>query len=151
AAEISGDSARYGVGLNLDLPVDQLPERNVYRASLIRLERAKRAVEELTDVVVADVRSSLRNLKNARLTVRIQQQSLEVARQRLEFANESLRLGVASVDTEDIVDAQDALLSAQESLDSANASLRIQLLQLLRDTGTLRVDPEAGLLGTALQ
>ncbi|MEM6314141.1 MAG: TolC family protein, partial [Planctomycetota bacterium] len=151
ARQIDGRTAEYGVGLNLDLPVDRVAERNNYRAALIRLERAKRDVDELSDVVIADVRASLRNLRSARLTVRIQRQSLEVARQRLDYANESLRLGVDNVDTEDVVDAQDALLGAQESLDNAQSNLRIQLLQLLRDTGTLRVDPAAGVLGTALQ
>ncbi len=150
ASRLDGDEAQFEAGVTFDLPVDRLAERNAYRASLISLQRAQRNVEDLEQRVLADVRSAVRQLNNARLTVRIQLSGVEVAQQRLGYAQEALRLGVAGIDTEDVVDAQDALLSAQQRLDSAEASLKIQLLQYLLDSGTLRVDPQAGVLGTAL-
>ena len=71
-----------------------------------------------------------------------------MARLRLENANELLRLGKR--DNRDVVDAQNALLQSQENFEQANASLQIQVLRFLRDTGTLRVDPQAGAIGQAL-
>jgi hypothetical protein len=52
--------------------------------------------------------------------------------------------------TRDVVDSQTDLLNAQDRYDSAKAELQVQILTLLRDTGTLRLDPDAGSLGHAM-
>ena len=150
ARELDRDTALFGAGVAFSLPLDRVAERNDYRRSLIRLEQAQRAVDDLEARVTADVRQALRNVRQAEISVRISEANAEVARRRLEYAVEALRLGVAGVETVDVVDAQDALLSANQQLDAAKADLLTERLQLLRDTGTLRVDPAAGLLGTAL-
>jgi outer membrane protein TolC len=66
----------------------------------------------------------------------------------LDYANERLRQGKA--DNRDVVDAQNSLLSAQDAFAAAESALQIQVLQFLRDTGTLRVDPGAGAIGESL-
>ena len=71
-----------------------------------------------------------------------------MAKLTLENANELLRQG--KKDSRDFIDAQNALLSAQDSYEQANTVLQTQVLRFLRDTGTLRVDPDAGAIGTAL-
>ena len=148
ASAIDSRAFNYNAGLQLDLPLDRLAERNAYRASLVNLQRAVRAVESLGERVKADVRSAIRGIRLARETLLIQQKNIETARQRLEFANELLIIG-RSDDSRDVVEAQNALLSAQDSFEQARANLQIQILQFLRDTGTLRLDPAAGALGTA--
>ncbi|MBC8106144.1 MAG: TolC family protein, partial [Anaerolineae bacterium] len=70
----------------------------------------------------------------------------DLAQRRLDFANELLLQG-RSTDSRDVTDAQSSLLSAQDAYEQARADLQIQILQFMRDTGTLRVDPEAGTLG----
>ena len=40
--------------------------------------------------------------------------------------------------------------SAQDAFARAKADLQVQILQFLRDTGTLRVDPNAGVVGHVL-
>lgn len=149
AVEIVGDTARYSARLNLDLPVDRVSERNAFRRSLINLERRARAMQEQSEVVSAEVRRAQRGVRASELTLRIQLRNIEVASQRLDFANESLLAG-RSNDSRNVVEAQNALLSAQDAYDSARADQQVRLLQFLNDTGLLRVDPDAGSLGTAM-
>lgn len=150
AVEIVADSARYGARLNLDLPVDRLAERNAFRRSLITLQRRVRAMEEQAEVVAADVRRAQRGIRSSELSLKIQVRNIEVALQRLDFANDSLQAG-RSNDSRNVVEAQNALLNAQDAYDSARADQQIRLLQFLNDTGLLRVDPDAGTLGTAMR
>lgn len=149
AAEISGSTAQYEAGINLSWPLDRLRERNVYRASLISLERAQRGFVQTRDQIIADVRDSLRNIRSALAVLEIQQNGVALAQKRLDFSNELLIQGRAS-DNRDVVEAQNSLLQAQDGFDRARAEVQIQILQYLRDTGILRVDPSAGALGIAL-
>jgi outer membrane protein TolC len=147
--KIDSRTLDYDLGLSVDLPVDRLPERNTYRRALIAFERAQRGAIEVQENVLADVRSAERSIRSALYSVQIQQAGIELARQRLDFANESLLLGRVS-NSREVVEAQSSLLNAQDRFDQARADLQIQMLQYLRDTGTLRVDPDAGILGLAM-
>lgn len=149
ARKIDSRTLEYEAGLTLDLPIDRLPERNTYRAALIELDRAQRARVELEQTILSQVRAAQRSIRASQLSLEIQRRAIELARERLEFANESLLLGRLN-NSRDVVEAQRSLLSAQDSYDQARANLQIQLLQFLRDTGMLRVDPRAGALGLAM-
>ncbi|MGH7213240.1 MAG: hypothetical protein ACREIT_00445, partial [Tepidisphaeraceae bacterium] len=48
------------------------------------------------------------------------------------------------------VEAQSSLIDAQDRYEQARAQLQIQVLRFLQQTGTLRVDPQAGALGQAM-
>jgi outer membrane protein TolC len=148
-SEIDSRSLEYRAGVNLDLPVDRLAERNSYRRSLIFLERAQRSWSELRDTIVGQVRDDLRAIRSAESTLDIQQRNIDLAQRRLDYSNELLVLGRAS-DSRDSVEAQNSLLDALDSYESARATYQIQILQFLRDTGTLRIDPDAGALGIAM-
>lgn len=146
ARSFDGRSLTYEAGLRLEWPLDQVEERNIYRRSLILLERATRAFTLTRDNVLADVRSDLRGIQSAQVTLEIQRRGIDLAQRRLDFSNELLIQG-RSTDSRDVTDAQSSLLSAQDAYEQARADLQIQILQFMRDTGTLRVDPEAGTLG----
>ncbi|HEY0008291.1 MAG TPA: TolC family protein, partial [Tepidisphaeraceae bacterium] len=152
ARRIDNDTAQYDAGLVLDLPIDRLPERNQYRRALIFYEQAKRQSVEVEQNVLTSVRERERGIRAAASTLRIQRAGIDLARKRLEFANERLLTVTTNStnSTRDVVEAQSSLLSAQDSFDAARADQQIQMLQFLRDTGTLRVDPAAGMLGTAM-
>ncbi|MGF1634002.1 MAG: TolC family protein [Phycisphaerae bacterium] len=147
--DIDRRTGDYSAGFSLDIPLDQLPERNRYRAALITLERENRGVQLLEDQVAVDVRAAVRAIRSAELTLELQRRGIELARQRLDFANESLLLG-RTTDSRDVVEAQNDLLDAQDRFERARASLQVQILEFLRDTGTLRVDPASGTLGLAM-
>ena len=157
AKELQDSTWTYSAGLTLDLPIDQLSERNAYRRSLITYERARRDFEDLRDRVRIDVREAVRSIRSAQVSLRIQEESIELAQRRLDLASELLRSagaggagGARRPDARDVVEAQASLIQAQDAYEVARAQLQIQVLQFLRDTGTLRVDPSAGLIGLAM-
>lgn len=146
--QYSEDSLNYTAAVSIDWPVDQLSDRNNYRKSLIFLEQSQRQYTRVRDQAIADVRQRTRQIRSAQVTLEIQKRNVELNRRRLDLANDLLLQGKKG--TQDVVDAQSALLSAQDGFANARTNLQIQVLQYLRDTGTLRVDPRAGALGRAM-
>lgn len=156
ASALNSETATYNAGLLLDLPVDRVAERNAYRRALIRLQQAQRDYEQSRATASAAARSALRRIASARDRVELQRQNVQIAQARLDLANSLLRqpllspLPGLSQSNRDVVEAQQQLLQAQDSLDLARAGLQIQVLNYYRDTGTLRIDPDSGMLGRAL-
>src|SRR5205814_9367330 len=148
AKNLNSSTWQYSAGVNLDLPIDRVAERNAFRSSLISFERARRSLQQQRDQTVADVRQSARSVRTAQATLEIQRKAIDLARRQLDYANELLTQGQAQA--RDVTDALASLLSAQTSYDRARADLQIQVLSFLRDTGTLRVDPDSGALGQAI-
>jgi len=134
--------AAYSALLTLDLPLERVAERNDYRDSLISLERAVRDIASLEDGVKLDVRNRLRALGSTRESLQIQARAVEVAQQRVSSANMLLEAG--RVQIRDILEAQEALLSAQNALTAAVIDYRTTELELQRDMGLLKVN-EKGL------
>ncbi|MCZ6597381.1 MAG: TolC family protein [Planctomycetota bacterium] len=136
--DVSGSNTPWSGSLSLDLPIDRLPERNAYRAALIRREAALRAHEQSTDDVIADVRDALRRLEAARETLSIQENTTALNERRIESANLNKEAGRA--DTRDVLEAQEDLLEAQNNLIQARIDYTLAGLALYRDMELLRVD-----------
>jgi outer membrane protein TolC len=149
ASSLDSRTATYSARLDLDLPVDRLAERNVYRASLINVRRAQRDFEDLQDRIASDVRESLRLMQESQLSLQIQRQGIDLAERRVENAYTLLRSG-KSTSTRDLVEAQNSLLQARDRFETARATLQINVLRFLRNSGTLRLDPSAGAIGHAM-
>lgn len=132
----SGGSA--SAGLTLVLPVDKKNERNAYKASIISLTRQRRSYDLALDNVKLDVRDTVRNLRQAEVTLAIQAKNVELAKSRLEAAQLLFEKGDNS--NRDIVEAQTALQDAQNSYVQAQVDYLIATIQLRKDIGTLRVD-----------
>ncbi len=128
--------------LSLDLPFERTAERNAYRESFIALERAVREVQILEDQIKLSVRNKLRDLLELRENIKIQDQSVSVAEKRVKSVNMFIEAGRAEI--RDLLEAQDALLSAQNGLTAAIVNYRIAELEIQRDMGVLRID-EKGL------
>ena len=141
-AQFRADKARYSALLTLDLPFERTRERNIYRNSFITLERAVRDVQILEDKIKLSVLNELRDMLQARESLYIQAKAVYVAQKRVKSVNLFLEAGRAQM--RDLLEAQEALLSAQNGLTAAVVDYRIAELQLQRDTGLLEVD-EKGL------
>ncbi len=139
---LSFEGAQYTALLSLDLPIERTAERNAYRSSLISLEQATRRVQSLEDDIKLAIRDQLRSLLESRESLKIQAQSVVVAEKRVKSS--TLFLEAGRIEIRDLLDAQDSLLSAQNSLTSAVVSYRIAELELQRDLGLLEVN-EKGL------
>jgi outer membrane protein TolC len=129
--------------------VDRVAERNAYRRALISFQQATRSLDEADDRLTADVRSAIRAIRSAQLQLEIARQSIRAAERQIDYAYELLKTGGAA--TRDIVEAQNALLIAQDQYEESNVSLQVQVLQFLKVTGTLRVDPESGSIGKSME
>jgi outer membrane protein TolC len=129
--------ARYSALLALDLPIDRTRQRNDYRNSLIGLEQATRAVQTTEDQIKTAIRSELRALLKARENLKINAQSVVIAEN--SYRNESMLLEAGRVLMRDLLEAQDARLSAQNGLTNAVVQYRITELQLQRDLDMLEI------------
>jgi outer membrane protein TolC len=126
------------------LPLERTAERNDYRNSLISLERAVRNVQILEDRVKLTIRNQLRDMLESRESLNIQAQSVLVAERRVESTELFLEAGKPQTQIRDLLEAQDALLIAQNRLTFAAVSYRLAELELQSDMGLLRVN-EKGL------
>jgi outer membrane protein TolC len=128
---------RYSALLGLDLPIERTAQRNRYRESLISLERSTRSVQTLEDQIKASIRGELRSLLQARENLKISAQSVVIAQNSV--ANEDLQLKAGRVLIRDLLEAQDALLSAKNGLTAAIIQYRTAELQLQRDLDMLEI------------
>jgi outer membrane protein TolC len=136
-AQLRTDRGFYSLLLGIDLPIERTSERNSYRNALINYERTVRSLQDVEDSVKFDVRSVLRDLIEFRETIKIQAEAVRVAQRRVDSTNLFLQAGRAEI--RDLLEAQNALNSAQNSLTNAVVSYRIGELELQRDLGVLEV------------
>jgi outer membrane protein TolC len=128
----------YTAGLDWELPVNKVEERNSYVQALINLDRAKRDLEDTQDSIKLEILNLCRNLEEAYQSYLIQGKSLELAQKRVEGTDLLLQAGRAT--TRDLLDAQESYLDAKNSLSSAIVNYLISYLEFLRDTETLEID-----------
>jgi outer membrane protein TolC len=138
AAKFEFDQTTWSAGLDVNLPLDRLAERNTYRTSLISLNRALRDYGLQIDNVKLSVRTDWRILQQAKESYEIQKNSVELAKRRVESTTLLLQAGRAQ--TRDLLDAQSSLVNAQNALTAALINHLIARLQFFRDIETLTVD-----------
>jgi len=136
--EFAAKNLEWTLGLGLDLPFDRLPERNAYRSTLISRDSNLRAAEAFGDSIRISLRESLRDAQTSFRSFNIQQKSVALAERRAESAN--LRLEAGRADTRDILEAEEDLLAARNSLTSALIDYELARLALWRDTEHLGVN-----------
>ncbi|QDU85708.1 Outer membrane efflux protein [Planctomycetes bacterium Pla163] len=138
--DYGSDAITWNLGLDLDLPVDQIPERNAYRSALITLEATRRAAGEFADNITVGVRDALRDLISRSETFRIQDRSVQLAERRVESSSRNLEAGRAQ--TRDLLESQDSLLSARNARTRALIDFRLAELALWRDLEVLAVEED---------
>lgn len=126
------------------VPVDRTPAQTDYHNSLIERDRRRRAVTTTERRIAEDARRAAR--RQARLL-----QSLDVARSRLEFAEQeldvaTLRFTRGLANNLDVVNAEVNVLSSRSRHISLLADLAVARLELLSATGVL--DPRADVIRT---
>jgi outer membrane protein TolC len=139
-ASLTAREGLYSALLTLDLPIERTAERNAYRNSLIDLEQAVRQVQGLEDKIKLSVRNLLRDLLESRESLKIQAQAVAVAEKRVRSSALFIEADLAEI--RDLLEAQDALLSAQNALTRAVISYRLAELNLQRDIGVLQVNEQ---------
>jgi outer membrane protein TolC len=135
--EFDFERARWGAGLDLDLPFDRKAERNALRSALIAQERAVRGLTLAEDNIKLEVRDAWRRLDQAKRNYEISVQSVELNQRLVE--EQSLRMELGRATAIDQVDAQNALIQAQNARTAALVDHTIARLEFWRDMGILFV------------
>jgi outer membrane protein TolC len=132
------DQVRSSVGLQLDLPLDRLRERNIYRASLIRFESELRSLGLTLDDLRSFVDANLRELERLHQNYLIQSNAVILAERQVSGARLSIESGNAIY--RDLEEAQDDLISAQNAQTAALVDYLESRLNLLLELGILNTD-----------
>lgn len=127
----------WDAGLDVSLPFDRKSERNFYRTALILQDQALRRKSLTEDNIKLDVRTSWRNLDQAKRNYEIALESVQLNERRVEEQDLRARLGRATV--LDQVDAQNDLTDAQNNLTAALVAHTIARLEFWRDMGILYI------------
>ncbi len=134
---LNWDRRRWSTSLDVDLPLDRKAERNIYRASMIDLDRAKRSKELADDRARLQVYDAWRALDQAKRNYQISGQAVDLAARRLE--EQTLLAELGRGEARDLVDAQEDLVDAQNQKTSALVDHTLARLRLWRDMGILYI------------
>ena len=130
-AQFDLNNYRAQAGVELNLPLDRLKERNVYRVALISFERQIRALALALDQSRNDVRDALRALDQTRQNYQIQRSAVELADGRVDSVTLFVEAGRAQI--RDLLEAQNAQLQARNALSLALVDYHVARLNLLLD------------------
>ncbi|MBM3833603.1 MAG: TolC family protein [Verrucomicrobia bacterium] len=131
---------RLSGGVQVNLPINRLLERNSYRSALLSFERQIRTLALFLDDLKTDVRAGIRSLEQARQTYEIQSNARELARRRVESSELNMQAGRAQ--TRDVLEAQNASVQAENAVTGALVDYHLTRLRLLLDMGVLRTAEE---------
>jgi outer membrane protein TolC len=130
----------YSLGFDADLPLDRKTQRNAYRRALIDLERQQRQYEEDMDSIKFAVRSAYRRLQETADRYKIEKNSLKLAEERVEM--NKVLLDAGRVTTRILLQSQDSLLLAENSVTGALIDHLDAKLSFYRDVGIMQVRPD---------
>jgi len=123
--------------LTIDLPIERRSERNAYRSALIAVESAVRAYQQEEDSLKNTIRSDMRSMSQTKDNLQIQYMAMNLAERRVR--NQEILLQAGRADMTVMLEAQDSLVQAKNSLYSAMINYKNQELALQRDLGLLEV------------
>ncbi|MBI5095685.1 MAG: TolC family protein [Candidatus Hydrogenedentes bacterium] len=131
------ERSQWGVGLDADLGLDRKQERNTYRAALIALDRATRALSLSEDNTKLQVRAAYRDLEQAQRSFEIRQLGVKLNQGRVEEQDLLSQAGRATA--LDQIDAQNALISSRNALTAAVVDHTIARLRFWSSMGILYI------------
>jgi len=130
----------YSAGVSLELPLDRVDERNSYRQAQIASAQARRNFQLFVDNLVIEVKSAFRELERRQQSLEIQRQLIIDQEKNATIAQ--LRFEQGDFSNRDVVEAQQSLLEARNSLIQERVNYEIARLELLQDLGILFVDQQ---------
>ncbi len=126
--------------LTIDLPIERRSERNSYRNALISMESAVRSYQSMEDSTKEQIRSDMRSMNQTLDSLRIEFMAMELAERRVR--NQELLQQAGRVNMTVMLEAQDSLVQAKNSLYGAMISYKNQELRLQKDLGILEVSAD---------
>lgn len=135
------NNVRANVGIQLNLPLDRLRERNQYRAVLINFEESIRDLGLTFDELRNRLDQELRELERLRQSYQIQQSAEELAANRVR--GNRLRQEAGTLEFRDLTESQDALLRAQNAVTNVLVNYITARLDFLANLGVLETSQES--------
>ena len=139
-SSVSPDQWSRSAGLSLNIPLQQINERNAWRAAEIALDQQKRDWDLFLDDTRNSLQADLRNLKTIEERIVLDEQSIEDEQKNVERLEAMLSNG--DVSSRDLLESRQALVSGQNQLIADLASHFIARLNFFRNLGLLFVDDE---------
>ncbi len=128
-------------GLDIDLNLNTLPERNDLRNAQINEQAALRSLELAEEELRATIRADWRALRVARRQYDLALKGLELSQKRLEIEEALMTEGQGTA--RDIVESQDRLIIARDLVISTLIDHNLARLQLWTDMGVLFIRKDA--------
>lgn len=121
--------------LDVDLNLNQKPNRNALRTAQIAEQRARRELELAEENVRTEIRTAWRELELARKQDAIALEGLKISEERMRLETELLQEGQGTA--RDLVEAQQDLIDARNGVIATRINHTLARLQLWRDMGVL--------------
>jgi outer membrane protein len=131
---------RLNVYFTASYPIERSTDLTNKALSEVALTASHRALRQRELLIETEVRAAVRDLEQIRKSVELQKKGVEVAQQQLRLATLRYQRGLAS--NFDVVDAESALVQARSTLVGLLSRFQIARVELLRVTGTLKVETE---------
>lgn len=146
-----GNRARHQIIVNTELPLVRRLERNNYRAALIAFQRSRRNLQESEDIVVQQLRLTVRQLRQLQENFKIQQRALQLSYSQMDQALEaqfapadprrvSADAGSAAALTDQVIRAQQNIPRAQNDLFRSWVDYLSSRMELYRDLELMQID-----------
>lgn len=132
------ENYRASAGVRLNLPIDRLRERNVYRTTFINFERQLRNLGLTLDNLRSTIRETLRQLELVRATYEIQKRSMDLADARVESAELLMQAG--RIQIRDLLEAQNDQVRARNAFTVALIDYYAARMGFLRDIGVIDIN-----------
>ncbi len=146
----SGARTSNTLTVDLELPLIRRAERNNYRAALIAYQRQRRTLMSFEDNIANDVRSDIRELRTIAELYRVQKRLVELGYSQVDNAQAILLAppaagvatdaGSAAALTNQVLQAQSSLLTAQNTLYNIWVNFLVSRMQLYLDLELMQVD-----------
>lgn len=141
----SSDKAQFTAGFQFDAPLDRFMERNSYRQALISYDQARRNYYAYVDGVHKQIRSSVRSIELAQVSFELDRESLLTAIQRvyqlqLNLTQPKYDDGLADSSAEELLNALNSLLTAQNSIMSKWLQYQADRMGLMLMLGVFQLD-----------
>ncbi len=144
--DFSGSSSSHRVGVQFTAPLDQVAERNSYRAAQINYQRARRNLMAFEDRVKLDIRTAWRNLQILEENLETTRQALRINviqyDQAVEVSNDPAATNQGGLRGRNLVDALNDILSTQNNLINIWADYERTRLAIYRDMDIMEIDED---------
>jgi len=137
---LSGENVDQSLSVRLNLPFDWTEKRNNYRIAQINLDREIRSLGADEDNIRRNVRDLWRRLERNRSVYKNRQLSVKLSERRVE--NTEMLLQQGKVQTRDLLEAQDDLLSSRNQATTALVDYTINRLRFWNAIERFEIDPK---------